>query len=126
MRAAAAPTAPPRASAVAALTESERRAFHRWIVGVWFSRWLDGLAYPSGLCGGDLPPCYVMERESGGDIRAENPVSTASGKWQALDTSWNGWGGYAHASWAPEKVQDDFARWLWDGGRGCTHWSACG
>ena len=82
-------------------------------------------AYPHGLCGGDLPPCYVMWRESRGDITAQNPHSTASGKWQFLDSTWAGYGGYAKARYAPEKVQDDKARLLWAGGRGCSHWSAC-
>lgn len=82
-------------------------------------------AYPHGLCGGDLPPCYVMWRESRGDITAQNPISTASGKWQFLDSTWAGYGGYAKARYAPEKVQDDKARLLWDHGRGCSHWLAC-
>ncbi len=79
----------------------------------------------TGRCGGDLPPCYVMMRESGGDIRARNPSSTASGKWQFLDSTWAGFGGYARAYLAPESVQDAKARILWAGGRGCSHWSAC-
>lgn len=82
-------------------------------------------AYPHGLCGGDLPPCYVMRRESRGIITARNPRSTASGKWQALDSTWRHFGGYRSAWLAPERVQDDFARRLWDHGRGCSHWSAC-
>ena len=86
------------------------------------------LAPPSGRCGGSLPPCYVMMRESRGNIRAQNPRSTASGKWQFLDSTWRripGTGGYAKARHAPEHVQDAAARWLWAGGRGCSHWSAC-
>lgn len=81
--------------------------------------------YGSGACGGDLPPCYVMMRESGGNITAQNPTSTASGKWQFLDSTWGGYGGYAKARYAPESVQDERARQLWAGGRGCSHWSAC-
>lgn len=79
----------------------------------------------SGACGGDLPPCYVMQRESGGNIRAKNPRSTASGKWQFLDSTWGGYGGYSRAMDAPEEVQDARARALWANGRGCSHWSAC-
>jgi hypothetical protein len=79
----------------------------------------------SGRCGGSLPPCYVMMRESRGDIRAENPTSSASGKWQFIDSTWAGFGGYARASHAPESVQDEKARQLWAGGAGCSHWSAC-
>lgn len=82
-------------------------------------------AYPHGLCGGDLPPCWIMMKESRGNIRAENPTSTASGKWQFIDRTWAGFGGYSHASYAPEKVQDAKARLLWNHGRGCSHWSAC-
>ena len=82
-------------------------------------------AYPHGLCGGDLPPCYVMRRESGGNITAQNPRSTASGKWQVLDSTWRGYGGVRKARYASERVQDDFARRLWNHGRGCSHWSSC-
>jgi len=82
-------------------------------------------SYGSGACGGDLPPCYVMMRESGGNITAQNPVSTASGKWQFIDSTWAGYGGYAKARYAPEHVQDEKARQLWAGGAGCSHWSAC-
>lgn len=81
--------------------------------------------YPHGLCGGDLPPCWVMMRESRGDIHAQNPRSTASGKWQFLDSTWAGYGGYRKARYAPEQVQDAKARQVWAGGRGCSHWSAC-
>lgn len=79
----------------------------------------------TGRCGGDLPPCYVMMRESGGNVAIKNPTSSASGKWQFLDSTWQGHGGYAHASDAPESVQDAKARQLWAGGAGCSHWSAC-
>ena len=36
-----------------------------------------------------------MMRESGGDIRAQNPTSSASGKWQFIASTWAGYGGYA-------------------------------
>lgn len=102
-------------------------------------------AYPSGQCGGSLPPCRVMRRESRGDIRIWNgprhgcyaPVgwtgrrspcggSTASGKWQMLRGTWGRHRGYLNAADAPERVQDERARQLWAGGRGCSHWNACG
>lgn len=99
-------------------------------------------AHGTGRCGGDLPPCYVMMRESGGDLRVWNggcyaPVgyrggsspcggSTASGKWQFIRGTWGGFGGYVNAADAPESVQDERARQLWAGGRGCGHWAACG
>lgn len=79
-----------------------------------------------GRCGGDLPPCYVMARESGGDITAENPTSTASGKWQFLDSTWHNVTGLSgSASDYPESVQDQAAAKAWAGGAGCGHWSAC-
>lgn len=76
----------------------------------------------SGRCGGDLPSCSIMECESGGNVRAENPTSSASGKWQITSGSWGGYGGYARASDAPESVQDARARELWAGGDGRSHW----
>lgn len=79
-----------------------------------------------GNCGGDLPPCFVKFRESRGDYSAQNPTSSASGAWQFLDSTWNGFGGYARAIDAPPAVQDEAARQLWNGGAGCSHWSACG
>jgi hypothetical protein len=42
-----------------------------------------------------------------------------------LDGTWKRYAGYARAFLAPESVQDDFARILWAGGRGCAHWAAC-
>jgi hypothetical protein len=82
------------------------------------------VAAPStGRCGGDLPSCEIMERESGGSLTAQNPTSSASGKWQFIDSTWNDYGGYPTAADAPEDVQDAKARELWAGGAGCSHWS---
>jgi hypothetical protein len=79
----------------------------------------------SGRCGGNLPPCYVMMRESKGSLTAKNPSSTASGKWQFLNSTWQGYGGYPTAASAPESVQDARAAQVWAGGAGCSNWSAC-
>lgn len=94
----------------------------------------------TGRCGGDLPPCSIMQRESGGDPRIWNGVcyaptgwtgnspcgsSSASGKWQFVRGTWAGFGGYLNAADAPESVQDAKARQVWAGGRGCSHWDAC-
>lgn len=83
--------------------------------------------WPASLdpCGGDLPPCYVAQRESHGDYNAQNPTSTASGKWQFLDSTWANFEGYPRAALAPPGVQDEKARQLWNGGQGCGHWLAC-
>lgn len=83
-------------------------------------------SYGTGACGGDLPPCYVMERESGGDTTIYNHEgSGASGKWQFMYGTWDGYGGYENAADAPEYVQDQKAREVWAGGAGCSAWSAC-
>lgn len=114
----------------AAVEDAKWRAIVEFAAAVEAHR-LAELAYPSGQCGGSLPPCWVMMRESRGDIRAENPTSTASGKWQFLDSTWRRTragraSGVGHAAYATERQQDDAARELWAGGRGCSHWSACG
>lgn len=76
-------------------------------------------------CGGDLPTCQVLRCESGGNPTAENPTSSASGLWQILDGTWDGFGGYGHASHAPAEVQNAKARDVWAGGAGRSHWAAC-
>lgn len=82
-----------------------------------------GPSYGSGACGGDLPTCAILACESGGDIHAQNPTSSASGKWQVINSTWNGYMGYPTAASAPEWVQDAFARELWAGGAGRGHWA---
>lgn len=80
----------------------------------------------SGACGGALPPCFVLRRESGGNPRAKNPNSSASGLWQFVDGTWNHFDGYAHASDAPISVQNARAVQVWAGGAGCSNWApAC-
>ncbi|HMG40838.1 MAG TPA: transglycosylase family protein [Acidimicrobiales bacterium] len=73
--------------------------------------------------GGSCVPDYIVQRESGGDYGAENPTSTASGKYQFLDGTWNGYGGYQHASDAPPAVQDARACEVWANGAGASHWA---
>lgn len=76
-------------------------------------------------CGGNLPPCYVVARESGNNPTAKNPRSTASGTFQFLDGTWGNYKGYRHASDAPQSVQNERAAQVWNGGKGCSAWSAC-
>lgn len=76
-------------------------------------------------CGGDLPPCYVLYRESRGNPTAQNPVSSASGLWQFVHGTWGHYRGFYEAKYAPWQVQNERARTVWAGGRGCSHWRAC-
>jgi len=71
-------------------------------------------------------PQYICDRESGGNPTVYNHQgSGASGKYQFMPRTWNGYEGYANAADAPEAVQDAKAAELWAGGAGCSHWSAC-
>jgi len=80
-------------------------------------------------CGGDLPPCAVKQRESGGNYNAVNPNGcggfSCGGAWQFDVRTWNNFGGYPRAELAPPEVQDEKARQLWAGGAGCGHWGSC-
>lgn len=57
------------------------------------------------------------------NYRAENSRSTASGAWQFLDSTWDGFGGYHHAASAPPVVQDRKARLTFDAS-GYSPWNA--
>jgi hypothetical protein len=76
---------------------------------------------PALLANGDPPPLTVCgihtgpieivlgtirALESGGDYTAQARGSTASGAYQFLDSSWNGYGGFRRAADAPPDVQD--------------------
>ena len=64
----------------------------------------------------------VRRHESGGNYRAENPVSTASGAYQWLDSSWRsvsrmaGYSGWGHAADAPPHIQDAVSIWALNNG----------
>lgn len=74
-----------------------------------------GAAVPAGAV---TPP--ILEKikwcESGGNYRAVNPASGASGAYQFLDSTWRALPqskGYAKASFAPPVMQDRAARTLY-------------
>lgn len=85
-------------------------------------------------CGGNLPPCWVLDRETGGtgSPTSYNPTGCyespahskdgrahrgCKGKWQCSYSTCAGTG--------TEEQQDSEAAALWDGGKGCHHWAAC-
>ncbi len=80
-------------------------------------------------CGGDLPPCWVKWAESRGDYGAVNPGGCGGrgcfGAWQ-FSGEWAGKLGLPFdLSTATPEQQDEAARILWAGGRGCSNWDAC-
>lgn len=83
-------------------------------------------ASAGGNPGGYTIPTPIVMCESGGNYKAENPTSTASGAYQIIDGTWNGFGGYRHAADAPRNVQDLKAAIIWNGGKGRSQWECKG
>lgn len=72
-------------------------------------------------------PVYIVDCESEGDYRAENPSSTASGAYQILDSTWLDYGGGRYARRAKDAAywqQDQIAHKIWVS-EGANPW-ACG
>lgn len=74
-------------------------------------------------------PEYIVMRESGGDICAKNPSSTAGGYYQFIDSTWYSYGGNGNyggshpAACAPAWHQHEVAARAWAGGSGQSHWA---
>lgn len=65
----------------------------------------------------------IAKYESGGNPRAQNPHSSASGLFQFIDGTWRAITGRSdRAKDAPVSVQIAAFYKLWDGGRGAHHW----
>lgn len=72
------------------------------------------------------PPDAIAHCESGGDHKAENSSSTASGKWQFIDGTWAAYGGTQfapRASGATEAEQDKVAARAY-AAEGTSPWNA--
>lgn len=80
-------------------------------------------------CGGDLPPCWVVATESGGDYNAVNWSGCGGrgcyGKWQFSGEWACKLGLPCDLLTATPEQQDEAARILFDNGRGCRNWDAC-
>ena len=72
--------------------------------------------------GGDTPPEYIKQCESGGDYTAVNPTSGAGGAWQFMPGTWRSVGGTGRPQDATPAEQDYRASLLWNGGNGASHW----
>jgi hypothetical protein len=76
-------------------------------------------AGPGGIAG------HIRACESGGNYRARNAHSTASGAYQFIDATWTGTTGLRPpASAYPPAMQDRAFYRLWANGRGAHNWNA--
>ena len=64
-----------------------------------------------------------MNCESGGQDLTPNNAG-ASGYYQFMPGTWNGYGGYSQAYQAPKSLQDQRAAQVWNGGAGSSNWVA--
>jgi hypothetical protein len=119
-----------------ALERSQLEAFFTTVEASGVSSGEAGGRYPRGCVGGEsacIPttpgtcvlPAYICARESSAINKYNYQGSGASGKYQAMKSTWGGYAGYENAADAPEAIQDLWASELWNNGRGCSHWSAC-
>ena len=91
--------------------------------GGWGAPTPNGPTYGAG--GGWTIPYSVVQCESGGQDLTPN-YAGASGYYQIIPGSWNGYGGYRQAYQAPKSLQDQRAQQLWNGGSGSSNWVCAG
>ncbi|WMI33415.1 hydrolase [Streptomyces phage Kenrey] len=71
---------------------------------------------------GGIAAC-IRKYESGGNYRALNPSSGASGAYQFMDGTWQSVTGLPGKAMNYSPAQQDAAFWkLWNNGRGASHW----
>lgn len=87
---------------------------------------------PTTYGGSCAIPSYICQRESRFNYGAVNSSSGAGGMYQFMPGTWNSVAAQINPAYvgvapqnAPPAVQDQFAAYLWNGGAGCGHWSAC-
>jgi septal ring factor EnvC (AmiA/AmiB activator) len=83
----------------------------------------DGPSYGAG--GGWSIPYSVVQCESGGQDLTPNSAG-ASGYYQFMPGTWDGYGGYSQAYQAPKSLQDQRAAQVWNGGAGSSNWVCSG
>jgi len=75
---------------------------------------------------GGIAAC-IRKHESGGNYRALNPSSGASGAYQFLDSTWQGVTGLPGKAMNYSPAQQDAAFWkLWNNGAGANQWVTAG
>lgn len=83
----------------------------------------DGPSYGAG--GNWTIPYSVVQCESGGQDLTPNGAG-ASGYYQFMPGTWDGYGGYGQAYQAPKSLQDQRAAQIWNGGAGASNWVCAG
>lgn len=80
-------------------------------------------AASSSSGGSGCSEASIIARESGGDPTVYNTSgSGASGLYQFMPGTWDGYGGYANAADAPPEVQQQKFNEVYAGGAGASHW----
>lgn len=89
--------------------------------------WPGATGTVSGMvCGGSLPACCTLTIESHGNPVAQNPISSASGLWQDLTSTWGDYGNFHNAKDAPPGTQNARNADIYANGAGWSNWKGDG